>query len=38
MKKIIKTILQRVAFAMLSFLVVVMMAALVAALLNGSKP
>jgi hypothetical protein len=38
MKKIIKTILKRMAFAMLSFFVVLMMCAAVVAIFNGSKP
>lgn len=38
MKKIIKTILTRIAFAVLSLFIVLMMCALVVALLNGSKP
>ena len=38
MKKIIKTILKRMAFAMLSFVVVLMMCAAVVVILEGSKP
>lgn len=38
MTKIIKTILKRVAFAMLSLVIVLMMCAAVIMILEGSKP
>lgn len=38
MKKIIKTILKRAAFAMLSLFIVLMMCAAVVVILEGSKP